>query len=716
MNGQIVQQSSATAIQPKHRQWRQHPHQRGGINRKPQYVERKCLSNPSGMSPFSGICMYPTTGFRLDINGLRAWAVIAVLLYHFEIPGFAGGFAGVDVFFVISGFLMTGIVQRELEEGSFKFLDFWSARARRIIPALLALCVTLLLLGWLALPPSDYKSLASHAVYSLLFISNIEYWLSAGYFDSTSHEKWLLHTWSLSVEWQFYLILPIILWTAWKIKRGTSTQQWTLTVILLTSLLAALLLTPRDGTASFYLLHTRAWELLAGGILSSTSHSHVPEKFRKTLSLTGLTLIASSVLLFTPETPWPHWGTLAPVTGTMLVIAGGYPTALTHHRWVQWVGERSYSLYLWHWPVYVVLVTLEWRQSPWAIPSGLFVAVVIAMLSYRFVERPSRRVLTAQNVKITLTAVSAATICVSAMGFMVWRAQGFPSRLPIEAQAIMAEQQKTPHRAKECEGTSGVASPMCEFGHSITKILVIGDSHVLPMMPAATRALPNLTWIPISYVGCPLIKGLKSNKYANLKRDVDYNCEAHNRWVQDMLSNQPPQYPALLVGRYAIQAVGLNESGRHQNVPVGYISEPTQQATAESIREMATALTQTACELARHRQVFMLRPIPEMPVHVPQTAIRRIMFGTPTGIHTPIADYKRRNEWVWQAQEAAKEKCNVVLLDATDTFCPNGECKGMIDGLPVYLDSNHLSERGSQLLIPTLQQIASHMKQAGTLN
>ena len=150
-------------------------------------------------------------GFRSDINGLRAWAVAAVTFYHFGIPGFRGGFVGVDVFFVISGFLMTGIVVSGLERGEFSILAFYLARARRILPAQIVLCAVLLALGWWLLLPVEYKKLGTQAVFSLAFLSNIKFWLEAGYFDAASHEKWLLHTWSLAVEWQFYLLLPLVL-------------------------------------------------------------------------------------------------------------------------------------------------------------------------------------------------------------------------------------------------------------------------------------------------------------------------------------------------------------------------------------------------------------------------------------------------------------------------------------------------------------------------
>ena len=163
-----------------------------------------------------------TRAFRHDINGLRAWAVMAVVLYHFGVPGFAGGFVGVDVFFVISGFLMTSIIISGLEQGRFSLWSFYLARARRIIPALLVLCISLLVLGWFWLPSADYKMLGTHAATALAFVSNLKFWREAGYFDAASHEKWLLHTWSLSVEWQFYILLPLgclLLWH-WFGKRG----------------------------------------------------------------------------------------------------------------------------------------------------------------------------------------------------------------------------------------------------------------------------------------------------------------------------------------------------------------------------------------------------------------------------------------------------------------------------------------------------------------
>src|SRR5574343_1237514 len=176
----------------------------------------------------SGDHVYP--GFRPDINGLRAWAVMAVILFHFDIPGFSGGFVGVDVFFVISGYLMTAIVIKGLELGRFSLIDFYAARIRRILPALLVLCMVLLGIGYFVLPPLDYTQLAGHTLSALGFYSNFRFWSEVGYFDVASHQKLLLHTWSLSVEWQFYVLLPIVLATVWRLWPVRRTQ---LLVVLL---------------------------------------------------------------------------------------------------------------------------------------------------------------------------------------------------------------------------------------------------------------------------------------------------------------------------------------------------------------------------------------------------------------------------------------------------------------------------------------------------
>lgn len=206
-------------------------------------------------------------GFRTDINGLRAWAVVAVVLYHFGVPGFAGGFAGVDVFFVLSGFLMAGIVIGGVEVGRFSLGGFYLARARRILPALLVLVLAVLVVGWFLLMPSDYQTLGRHARESVFFTSNLRYLAESGYFDASSHEKWLLHTWSLSVEWQFYLIYPLVLAGLARLRPGRAVLLGAHVVVLLGSFALCQFLTATKPSQAFFLLQARAWELLLGGLV-----------------------------------------------------------------------------------------------------------------------------------------------------------------------------------------------------------------------------------------------------------------------------------------------------------------------------------------------------------------------------------------------------------------------------------------------------------------
>ena len=241
--------------------------------------------------------------FRADVNGLRALAVSAVLLFHFNVPGFAGGFAGVDVFFVISGYLMTSIISRRLDDGNFSMGGFYRDRLLRIAPALVVLCGAMLAFGWFYLHWYEYRKLARHILASLGFVSNIVYFNESGYFDHSPFKRWLLHTWSLSVEFQFYVLYPvlcslIVRWFGWR------------RVLPIVAVIAALAFalsvyaSPRYPSGAFYLLPTRAWELLAGA-LAFFLPAPVSAVRARVLGYTGMLLIVASVMLISERTVWP---------------------------------------------------------------------------------------------------------------------------------------------------------------------------------------------------------------------------------------------------------------------------------------------------------------------------------------------------------------------------------------------------------------------------
>lgn len=322
--------------------------------------------------------------FRHDINGLRAIAVIAVVLFHFNSSWMPGGFAGVDVFFVISGFLMTGIIFRGIEQENFSILKFYVARANRIIPALAVLCLVLLIFGWFYLTPLEYKALGKHAASSVAFLSNIIYWRESGYFDAASHEKWLLHTWSLSVEWQFYIIYPLVL-VAMRKFMSIKTMKFLLLVGTVLGFIFCVIATYKWPNPSYYLLPTRAWEMMLGGIAYLYPLT-LSENRKKLFGWTGLGLIIGSYFLISSENPWPGYLAIFPVIGTFLVIqAHRNNSIITNNLVFQKLGTWSYSIYLWHWPIVVAIYIFSLNEFYTYL--GVLLSVFLGFLSHQYIER-----------------------------------------------------------------------------------------------------------------------------------------------------------------------------------------------------------------------------------------------------------------------------------------------------------------------------------------
>lgn len=654
--------------------------------------------------------------FRDDINGLRAWAVVAVILYHFGVPGFGGGFIGVDVFFVISGFLMTGIVVGGLERGNFSLIGFYNARAKRIVPALACLCAVLLGLGWFLLLPPDYKTLSSHSVYSLSFLSNIEYWQEAGYFDLASHEKWLLHTWSLSVEWQFYLALPVVLWTTWRLKPGRAGQRFVILACLALSLAAAITITRTDVVAAFFLLHTRAWEMLAGGLLALPLAGGGPSpRMRRWIEGSGLLLILLSAGLFDKDSPWPGWRAMVPVAAAMMVLFANRSSVWTGNKIAQWIGDRSYSMYLWHWPVYVALVYAEFRFNPWAIAGGIVVTFVFGHLSYSLVEQRTRGVLGRLRTPAAAGILVAMVAAVALPTVAVWKLQGVAGRFDPAAELAAAEAGNFNPRKLQCQVTSGATSPSCVYGrpnapgpgNGKPRVIVIGDSHADSIVSAlaqaaAERHAETIEW---SYSGCAFISGLKKTPAELATKKYDYRCSDFIEWAKSQSAAQSPSTPLVLVNRYASLAFGVHDGRLDGQTPQVYFSTVQPETNAKFLAEFGQAITNSACELARHRTVYMMRPIPEMGVDVPKTLSRRMTFGMKGDITVSMDSYLRRNGWVIAAQDAARDQCGIKILDPLPYLCRNGECYGSKNGRPLYHDDNHLSEFGNKQLIPLFREV-----------
>ena len=647
--------------------------------------------------------------FRDDINGLRAWAVIAVIFYHFGVYGFAGGFVGVDIFFAISGFLMTGIVVEGLERSKispFSVIGFYMARARRILPALIVLCAVLLILGWWALTPIDYKMLGDHSVAGVSFFSNVQFWREAGYFDTQSHEKWLLHTWSLAVEWQFYIILPLVLIAVWKWRPS----RYSVTLVMLAGLIASLglsiIVTPLAPSAAFYLLPTRAWEMLAGGLVFLLANRLLlTATIRTTLEYIGFALIIGSIIGFDSSSSWPGWRALVPVIGTLLILLAARSKSIwTGPIGIQWLGTRSYSLYLWHWPIVVALNYLEQQSNPAAIVIGLGLTLVLGNASYHLVETPARRYLSNFNLKKNAAVLLSFTLAVTVAGLAVQLNHGVNGRLPAEVEAISLESQNINPRRSECLLMAGVVSPSCVYGGNDLQAIVLGDSHANATVTAVVSAAPspNSSIMEWTYSSCPIIKGVHSATRKQCGEFVD--------WAIQKLKTIPSNVPVIIINRHAQYALGANENINEAGIPQVYFTKPYQTSEPAFLEEYALNLKNTACEIAKNHTVYLVRPIPEMGVDVPSHMARAALSGVQKEIFTPLTAYDQRQAFIWKAQDAAHDQCGVKILNPLPYLCSDGRCFGSKNNFPLYRDDDHLSEYGNKVLVPMFSEVFINME------
>jgi peptidoglycan/LPS O-acetylase OafA/YrhL len=640
--------------------------------------------------------------FRSDINGLRAWAVVAVVLYHFSVPGFGGGFVGVDVFFVISGLLMTGIVVGGLERGKFSIFGFYMARARRIVPALLALCAVLLSLAWWLLPVADYKALGAQTVASVAFLSNVKFWLEAGYFDVSSHDKWMLHTWSLAVEWQFYLMLPLVLALIWKLRPGRLPIIWAVATMLLVSYALSVALTPMKPTGSFFMLPTRAWEMLAGGLVYLLATRLTLNSLqRRAIEAIGLVLMLGCIAGFDASTAWPGWRAMLPVLASMMVLLVALPSSIwTSNIAAQWLGTRSYSLYLWHWPLVVALRYLDMQGEPLAVFAGLALTALLGHLSYIWVETPARRGIDKLKMVRSAAVLACGTAVVGAMAGVTFLKQGFPGRQPHEVDVISLEASNMNLRRGACHPGTGIASPSCMYGGTQLSAILLGDSHGDAVVSALAVSSPNPSWgvMQWTYSACPTLLGVRNVQIG------PNQCAAFIDWAIAELHAVPQNIPLIVVNRHGQYVFGKNEDPAQANIPWVYFSQLYPKSEPEFLKEYAKHLTDTACKLAIDRPVYLVRPIPEMRVNVPSTA-RGMVWGKHKEVSVSLADYHQRNDFIWAAQDAARDHCDVKILDPLPFLCWDGVCHGSKNGRPMYYDDNHLSEFGNKLLVPMFAKV-----------
>lgn len=643
--------------------------------------------------------------FRKDINGLRAFAVIGVLLFHFNASWMPGGFAGVDVFFVISGFLMTGIIFRGIEQEKFSILNFYVARANRIIPALALLCLVLLVFGWFYLTPLEYRALGKHAASSVGFLSNFVYWSEAGYFDAASHEKWLLHTWTLSVEWQFYIIYPLIL-VAMRKFLSIKTMKLTILVATVLAFIFCVYSTYKWPNASYFLLSARAWEMLIGGVAYLYPFT-LQEKKKKFVEVIGLALVIGSYFLISAENAWPGYLALFPVVGSFLIIqAQRNDSIITSNIVFQKIGTWSYSIYLWHWPLVVIIYTFALPE--YYIYLGMALSILLGFLSYKYVEKinfPRSFPTLLGYLKCKPIYIAGVVGVLGSVLFLKSQALT-PYRLSVEKISIIEQQKQNPRGAICGKAENGV-SPECTYGDGPVKAIVVGDSHAnAQMVSIGDRAtLAGGSILALANDSCTTMKDMYILDENG--GNADYNCGKLVSNAIDIAAKKYPNVPVIIINRVSATLHGPNENKDfHLAKPVKFVDKVFNEINNEYRSNLTGHMIDTICEITENNPVYIVRPTPEMKKNIPVTMFRSLTLdGSSDAIKITRDEYDQRNIAALNMQDSAAKQCGSKVLDPIPYLCDGESCYGSINGIPLYFDDDHLSSYGSEVISPIYDEV-----------
>lgn len=646
--------------------------------------------------------------YRPEIDGLRAVSVMGVVLFHLGL-GFPGGFVGVDVFFVISGYLITGILLRQLREDRFSLVDFWARRIRRIAPAAIVMVIGTLTMGWFLLTPDPYADLARSAMAHVLMASNCYFTRDAGYFAESSDLEPLLHTWSLSVEEQFYLIFPLLVIFAWKRWRSRLLQLMALAALV--SFAWSCLEVPRDAKAAFFLLPARGWELLAGAMLAAAPASGVNDRGREMMSALGLVLVVVPMFLFERMTPFPGPAALPPVLGAVLLIRAGGATWVG--RALSWrplvgVGLISYSLYLWHWPLTVFARDITFELTlPWKL-SLLAASFILGYLSWRWIEGPFRTGKFLGTVKRSLKfgAISAVTLFSMALG--IWLGDGLAMRLPEKDQLMIADME---WNGGEYTSAKSKATKLGEKSAGPLDFVFWGDSHGASAAPAVDAVGESLGLRGRGYLnnGTPPVTGLF---FADMdQKGADEMTALNERVLQEIIASKPPV--VILVGRWVARCEGYNavemegETNDHRFTTMVVDSLNPTPSYEEASGALARQLQKMNKRLAAHQiKLLIMHQVPESTLG--QVA-SRFYSQSLWPDSAPMKQFTTTREEFEKRQRrtmAMIENLGIEVIDPTAEFFKDDKGLQIYGDRAFYRDDDHLTRPGSlRYLTPVFERV-----------
>lgn len=651
--------------------------------------------------------------WRADIDGLRAVAVLAVVLFHAQPALMPGGFTGVDIFFVISGFLITSIIVRERAEGRFSIAGFYERRIRRIFPALFTVIAASAFAGWFILAPGDYVSFARSAMAAMAFYSNFFFNRQTGYFAPAAETQPLLHTWSLGVEEQFYLVAPWGLLALLALSRAL--RGWIIALVFALSLGLSAYGVHGGANSAFYMPHTRAFELLAGAVLALGVFP--PLRGRRSAdvaALCGAVLIAISLFVLSARMPFPGLAALIPVLGAALLIHAGTHRETAVSRALSagpavFIGKISYSLYLWHWPLLAFAayafgdeLTLPHKLALIAL------AILLSVASYRFVEQPARRATPLLTRKAVFAGGAAALLICLAMSETIIRTRGLPDRLGPQV-AEFARKAQTRIRLDGICGFSDIdgrkaLSGACFIGdrsQDAPRFILWGDSHAATLAPRLAQSAERaaIKGYVFGGGGCPPLFGLEA--YGGHFR----SCAGTARRVEALLEN-PAITHVVLHARWGLYATG-RPSPNETRVRIRRFVEgrdaANAQAFAQRLRETVKRIT------AAGKKVIIIGPVPELEGNLPSTMIRDMMRGRMRDYALPKTRFTRRQADVLALLAELSALQDIIVLYPHNILCGEKSCTTVLDGMPLYFDDDHLGAAGVERISGLVDKAIAHI-------
>lgn len=651
--------------------------------------------------------------YRPEIDGLRAVAVLPVIFFHAGFDLFSGGYVGVDVFFVISGYLITTIIIGDLQAGKFSISRFYERRVLRILPALFTVIFVCLPFAYFWMLPSQLKDFAQSIVAVVFFSSNILFWREDGYFEASADLKPLLHTWSLAVEEQYYLIFPVLLMVMWRF--GRTRLFWSIVAIAIASLLLAEWGWRNRPVANFYLAPTRAWELVAGSICALFIFTGSPRK-SNALSAVGLALIVFSIFVYDEATPSPSIYLLVPVLGAALIIIYASKDTLVakflSRPLFVGIGLVSYSAYLWHQPVFAFA-----RIGSLAEPSRYFMATLaiavffLAWVTWKYVEQPFRRrefVMVRTRARVFLSSLAVGSVLVVA-GLVTSASDGFPQRIG-SSEEFLADLDRLELR-RECFGFDhrdiGVAKDwFCEAGARETyssSIAVIGDSHALSYFDPLDRwgAQNGVRFLFNGVTNCPPLIDTFVRRYDARGRD----CAARNASI---FSNEALDAvdAVVLIARWTYYGVG---DATGQIMQIG-LSSDVDDSIDLSLHVFFDQFENTLSRLSEREVAVVVVHQPPLQLVEAISVLQRSFIER--GDLDRISDRVSIDLFEHSSRYGAlKDQMNgimekyidrpVVSVDFSTALC-DPVCRISREDRAIYLDDDHLSNFGAQYVLPTI--------------